>query len=353
MFKESPHISVPPHDHKSDARQKRVREARLPLQWLRQFMSSLDLTQPLVFEPILMDRIWGGRRLETEFGKRLPAQRKIGESWEIADRPEAQSMVRSGPLQGRTLHDLWIKHRAEIFGPVPDAPRFPLLIKLLDAREKLSLQVHPPEKVAKKLGGEAKTEFWYVARADPGAALFVGLNEASNAEEFQRSISDGTIAGRIHTIPVKAGDAMFLPAGRFHAIGAGNLLVEVQQNSDTTYRVFDWDRTDDSGKSRQLHIEQALQSINFNDCRPSLIKPQGEVLAAHELFEVRKWTIDAPRDVTGHEQFAIVCLLEGAANLSGVHLRPGAFCLVPAQAVDRVVTPLVRPTSLLRITIPG
>jgi mannose-6-phosphate isomerase len=316
-------------------------------------MSSLDLTRPLVFEPVFMERIWGGRRLETEFGKKLPAQRKIGESWEITDRPEAQSVVRNGPLRGQTLHDLWVKHRAKIFGPVPDAPRFPLLIKLLDAHEKLSLQVHPPAGVARKLGGEPKTEFWYVARADPGAALFVGLNEATDAKEFQRSIFQGTIAERIHSIPVQAGDSMFLPAGRFHAIGAGSLLVEVQQNSDTTYRVFDWDRTDDSGKSRQLHIEQALQSIDFNDCRPGLIQPQGEVLVTGEFFEVQRWTFDAPREVAGPGAFAIICLLEGVADCGGIHLRPGEFCLVPAQAVDRAVTPLVRPTSLLRMTIPG
>jgi mannose-6-phosphate isomerase len=300
-----------------------------------------------------MERIWGGRRLETEFGKKLPAQRKIGESWEITDRPEAQSVVREGPLEGQTLHDLWVKHRAEIFGPVPDAPRFPLLIKLLDAHEKLSLQVHPPASVAQKLGGEPKTEFWYVARADPGAALFVGLNEATSAEDFQRSISEGTVAGQIHTIHVQAGDSMFLPAGRFHAIGAGNLLVEVQQNSDTTYRVFDWDRTDDSGKPRPLHVEQALQSIDFNDCRPGLIKPQGEVLVTDELFEVRRWTIDTPREVIGRGEFAIVCLLAGMAECGGVHLRPGELCLVPAAAMNRVITPLVRPTLLLRMTIPG
>jgi mannose-6-phosphate isomerase len=316
-------------------------------------MSRLDLTQPLVFEPIFMERIWGGRRLETAFGKRLPAKRKIGESWEIVDRPEAQSVVRDGPLQGLTLHDLWVQHRAEIFGPVADAPRFPLLIKLLDAHEKLSLQVHPPESVAGKLGGEPKTEFWYVARAEPGAALFVGLDKATHAEEFQRSISDGTVAGRIHAIQVKAGDSMFLPAGRFHAIGAGNLLVEVQQNSDTTYRVFDWDRTDDSGQPRQLHIEQALQCIDFSDCRPGLIKPEGEMLVDHELFKVWKWTIDAPREVIGRGEFAIICLLEGAADCGGVQLRPGELCLVPASAAGRVIAPLLRPTSLLRVTIPG
>src|SRR5213596_3413425 len=132
-----------------------------------------------------MERIWGGRRLESEFGKTLPAQKLIGESWEIVDRPEAQSIVRNGPLRGKTLHELWTQDRQSIFGDVPDATHFPLLVKILDAREKLSLQVHPPEKVAAKLGGEPKTEFWYVAAADAGAELFVGLRDPITRAQFE------------------------------------------------------------------------------------------------------------------------------------------------------------------------
>ncbi len=139
-------------------------------------MNRATLTEPIVFEPIFVERIWGGRRLESEFGKKLLPNTRIGESWEIVDRPEAQSIVRDGALRGKTLHELWTQHRRSIFGDVPDSPRFPLLVKLLDAREKLSLQVHPPEKMAAELAGEPKTEFWYVAAADPDARLFVGLS---------------------------------------------------------------------------------------------------------------------------------------------------------------------------------
>ena len=169
-----------------------------------------------------MERIWGGRRLETHFGKKLPANKRIGESWEIVDRPEAQSVVRDGPLRGKTLHELWIQRRQEIFGSVPEALRFPLLLKLLDAHEKLSLQVHPTDKTAIKLSGEPKTEFWYVAAAGPDAELFVGLKEAMTREQFEEALRAGTVAEHIHTIRVKEGDAMFLPAGRLHAVGAGN-----------------------------------------------------------------------------------------------------------------------------------
>jgi mannose-6-phosphate isomerase len=311
-----------------------------------------DLAQPLLFEPIFMERIWGGRLLEKEFGKALPEDKKIGEAWEIVDRPEAQSTVREGPLRGQTLHDLWTTRRAEIFGQVPDGPRFPLVIKLLDAQEKLSLQVHPPAPVAAKLGGEAKSEFWYVMKADAGAKLYVGLREPTSEDDFRRCIDDGTVVDRIQSIPVKAGDAMFLPAGRFHAIGAGTLLVEVQQNSDSTYRVFDWNRTDDRGEKRALHIEEALQSIDFDDCNPELITPSGEVLLQDDLFEIQKWNVETAREIAPPGQFAIVCILEGVVSIGDVRVRPGEVCLIPATARHRSVEGEKERTSLLRITIP-
>jgi len=299
-----------------------------------------------------MERMWGGRRLETKFDKKLPPKIRIGESWEIVDRPEAQSVVRDGPLRGKTLHDLWTQHRQELFGGVADRPRFPLLIKLLDANEKLSLQVHPTEKVAAKLGGEPKTEFWYVAAADPDAGLFVGLKEAMTREQFEGALRSGTIAEHVHTIRVKGDDAMFLPAGRLHAVGAGNLLIEIQQNSDTTYRVYDWDYVDEKGKPRQLHVDQALECIDFSDCKPQLLQPKGELLLKSALFEIQKWTLDSPREVAPSGQFAIVCCLSSSIRCADVDLAPGEFFLVPAQLQDRQLKPLGAQTSLLRVTIP-
>jgi mannose-6-phosphate isomerase len=315
-------------------------------------MSKLNLTTPLIFEPVFMERMWGGRRLESEFGKKLPPQRPIGESWEIVDRPEAQSIVRNGPLRGKTLHELWTQDRGEIFGDVADASRFPLLVKLLDAHEKLSLQVHPPDGVASRLGGEPKTEFWYVAAADPGAELYLGFRDSITRDQFEKAIRDGTAADHVHKVRVKTGDAAFLPAGRLHALGAGNLLIEVQQNSDTTYRVFDWNRVDDKGKQRQLHIDQALQSIDFNDVAPKLVEAQGEVLLRHELFEVQKWNLTAPRETSSQRQFAIVCCLSGAIGCGDADLSPGEFFLVPASLSDQRLQPQRKETSLLRITIP-
>jgi mannose-6-phosphate isomerase len=315
-------------------------------------MSSLNLTAPLTFEPLFMERIWGGRRLETEFGKKLPPHGKIGEAWEITDREEAQSVVRGGPLHGKTLHALWIEYRVEIFGDVPAGSRFPLLVKLLHAQEKLSLQVHPPEKVAKELGGEPKTEFWYVAAAEPNAEIFVGLRHVMARSQFKEALDQGTIAEHVHVIRVRRGDAMFLQAGRFHAVGAGNLLVEIQQNSDTTYRVFDWNRLDQRGEARALHVEQALASIDFNDVEPALIKPQGELLVRDALFEIQKWDLRFPRELVPSGQFAIACCLSGKLHCGRIDFSPGEFFLLPAHLPDRNVVPIQPDTSLLRVTIP-
>jgi mannose-6-phosphate isomerase len=311
------------------------------------------MTSPLTFDPIFMERMWGGRRLESEFGKKLPPNTRIGESWEIVDRPEAQSVIANGPLRSKTLNELWTQNRHDIFGDVPETRRFPLLIKLLDARERLSLQVHPPEEVAGKLGGEPKTEFWYVAAADPGAELFLGFRKLMTRERFKRALDKGTVEDCVQKIRVKAGDAMFLPGGRLHAVGGGNLLVEIQQNSDTTYRVFDWNRVDATGKARHLHVDQALQCIDFTDVGPHLVESNGEVLIRHELFEIRKWNLDSSRVIAPLGQFAIVCCLTGSLRCASVDLGPGEFFLVPASLETRQLQPRSERTSVLRVTIPS
>jgi mannose-6-phosphate isomerase len=312
-----------------------------------------EVTTPLTFEPIFIERMWGGRRLESELHKKLPPQKRIGESWEIVDRPEAQSVVASGPLCGKPLHELWTQHREEIFADVPDTPRFPLLIKILDAQEKLSLQVHPPENVASRLGGEPKSEFWYVVAADPDAELFFGFREPFTRDKFEERLREGTVIDHVHRIAVQPGDAIFLPAGRAHAIGAGNLLIEIQQNSDTTYRAFDWNRTDPAtGAKRDLHVEQAIQCIDFEDVQPQLIQSDGELLISHSLFEIRKWNLDEAREAAPLGQFAIVCCLTGNLSCGKAKLAPGEVFLVQAHLEERQLKPLTADTSLLRVTIP-
>jgi mannose-6-phosphate isomerase len=170
---------------------------------------------------------------------------------------------------------------------------------------------------------------------------------------FEEALHSGTVAQYVHKIRVKTGDAMFLPASRLHAVGEGNLLVEIQENSDTTYRVFDWNRVDDQGRRRQLHVDQALQCIDFDDVGPKLIEPKGELLVRHELFEIQKWTLDSAREIAPLGQFAIVCCLTGSIQCADVDLVPGEFLLVPAQLQDRRIEPVKEGTSLLRVTIPN
>jgi mannose-6-phosphate isomerase len=315
-------------------------------------VSAPKLTQPLVFEPLFMERVWGGRRLESLYGKRLPSAALIGESWEIVDRPEAQSVVHEGPLRGATLHELWCKHRAEIFGRVSDFPRFPILAKLLDAQENLSLQVHPPREIAKKLGGESKSELWYVANATPKARLYAGVKKGTTREVFAKALAQGKVEKQLHTIELKTGDAIFLPSGRMHALGAGNVLVEIQENSDTTYRIYDWDRAEKRRAPRQMHIAEAMQCVDFGDIEPALMRPTGESLVKHELFEIDKWALEREREIVERGRFAIGICLTGEIECAGCRFKPGDFFLVPAELENRGVTPIGKNVSLLRVVMP-
>jgi mannose-6-phosphate isomerase len=310
------------------------------------------LTQPLVFEPLFMERVWGGRRLESLYGKRLPSAALIGESWEIVDRAEAQSVVHEGPLRGLTLHELWCKYRAEIFGNVPNSPRFPILCKLLDAQENLSLQVHPPRAIAKQLGGEPKSELWLIANAAPKARLYAGVKKGTTREGFTKALEKGKVEKHLHALEVKAGDAIFLPSGRMHALGAGVVLVEIQENSDTTYRIYDWDRTKKGRAARQLHIAEAMQCVDFKDVEPALLRPEGESLVRHELFEIEKWNLSRDREIAESGRFAIVVCLNGEIDCAGRRFKPGDFFLVPAELKKRNVTPSGKDVSLLRVTLP-
>ena len=308
---------------------------------------------PIVFEPIFMDRVWGGRRLETHFGKRLPSHGRIGESWEVVDRKEAQSVVHDGPLRGKTLHELWTDHRAEVFGArVPESARFPLLFKLLDAQERLSVQVHPPAKVAPGLNGEPKTEMWYVLENYGDGDIFAGLRAGVTREAFEAALRTGSVQHTVHRVKVGAGDWIFIPSGRIHAIGAGNVIVEVQQNSDTTYRVFDWNRVGLDGKMRELHIEESLKSIDFTDHEPALEPARGETIVDCTHFRVEKWDLTETREAAKAGEFAIFTVLTGAVKSGELEFQPGEFFLVPARMENREIAPVAGGASVLRTTIP-
>ena len=305
---------------------------------------------PFIFRPIFKDRIWGGRELERLFAKKIPAGKPIGESWEISDRPGDASVIANGPLAGKDLRWLMENHAAEILGgakPAADG-RFPLLCKILDAREKLSLQVHPPASKAAELHGEPKTEMWFIADAAPDASLYVGLKHGVTRAAFEKKIADGSVADCFHRIPVRAGDTMFLPSGRVHAIGDGLVIFEIQQNSDTTYRVFDWNRTGLDGKPRELHIAQSLASIDFNDFEPKLVETKPTHIAGSTyklrhlvqdpLFNVDEMTVKTSEFVLMKGgTLKIIAVVKGAVKVScagceiPVEVLPGQFCLLPAS----------------------
>jgi mannose-6-phosphate isomerase len=313
----------------------------------------MEIDAPIVFEPLFMERVWGGRSLEKLFNRRLPPGVRIGESWEIVDREEAQSVVHHGKLRGKTLHDLWTGYRELIFGNLAsDSSRFPLLFKLLDAQERLSVQVHPPAKVATRLSGEPKTEAWFVMDTQPGSDIFAGLKQGVTPAGFQEALHAGSIAGQIHRIETQPGDVMFIPSGRVHAIGAGNVICEVQQNSDTTYRVFDWNRTGLDGKARALHIDESMQSIDFKDIEPSLAAPRGELIVECEYFRMEKWNLHAEREAGTPGEFSIFTCLAGKLECGDRTLGAGDFFLVAAAQTPRVLRPLEPDTSVLRTTIP-
>jgi len=220
---------------------------------------------PLKFEPIFKRRIWGGQKLREVFGKDIPAGEKIGESWELADLPADKSVIANGELAGRTLASAIGQCPGEITGDEGFSGPLPLLIKILDAEDILSVQVHPDEAACRRMGkGRPKTECWYIISAEPGAVIYKGLRKGVTKAAFTEAIARGGTAEMLAKVRVEAGQCHFLPAGTPHSIGPGLLIAEIQTPSDTTYRVFDFNRVDDTGRPRELHIEEALESIHFD-----------------------------------------------------------------------------------------
>jgi mannose-6-phosphate isomerase len=299
----------------------------------------------LRFQPIYQERVWGGRALEAAFMRRLPDTTSIGESWEIVDRHEAQSVIEGGPLNGQTLHAALAKHREAIMGPKWHADkRFPILVKWLDCRERLSLQVHPPATVAGELGGEPKTENWYIAQTGPEAELIVGLKRGVTREQFERAITGNTVEECVHHFQVAAGDSILVHSGQVHAIDAGNLILEIQQNSDTTYRVYDWGRVGLDGQPRQLHVAQSLQSIDWQDFEPAPLRaaPTGGVIADCAEFRIRRVVLGAGErlHLRANEQPRIVSVVSGGVraaneNSSGTRSPMGQ----KLQKGDNVLAP--------------
>jgi len=292
---------------------------------------------PLKFEPIYKHRIWGGRKLQEVFGKDLPEGEKIGESWELADLGDDKSIIANGELAGFRLNEAVAKHTEEITGCANFTLPFPLLIKFLDAADILSVQVHPDEQTCRKLGaGEPKNECWYIISAEPGAVIYKGLKAGVTKEDFAGAIKKGTAEQMLQQVPVRQGECHFLPAGTVHSIGAGLLAAEIQTPSDTTYRVFDFNRVDADGKPRPLHIEEALESIHFD-----LPQKQLAVTTTGRLVDCGDFVVDKAHQSKGCEMLLsygkakIMIFIRGGGQIAGTKrtvtpFKAGDCILIPA-----------------------
>jgi mannose-6-phosphate isomerase len=298
----------------------------------------------LRFEPIFQERVWGGRALADWLGRALPAGKPIGESWEIVDRPEAQSVVRGGEFAGKTLREVIEAAGEQVMGPEWERTRvFPILVKWLDCRERLSLQVHPPASIALSLGGEPKTENWFVARAAPGAAVLAGLVDGVDAEKFRAALAANTAEQLLMRHETHAGDSVLIQSGVMHAIDGGNVILEIQQNSDTTYRVYDWGRVGLDGKPRQMHVEQSLACLTANRApAPRLLRASepGDVLADCPEFRLRRVKLAAGAQLkfAAREQPRLLSVVEGRlTEASGDTVERGENVLLPFAAAPTFV----------------
>ncbi len=268
----------------------------------------------------MKQRIWGGQKLR-EFGKDIAAGEKIGESWELADLPDDKSVISNGELAGQTLSSVIQDYPKEITGDENFSPPFPLLIKFLDAEDILSVQVHPDEQTCERLGkGEPKTECWYIISAEPGAVIYKGLKKGVSKDAFAAAIQKGNIAELLTKVTVEAGQCHFLPAGTAHSIGAGLLIAEIQTPSDTTYRVFDFNRVGDNGKPRQLHIEEALESIHFDASEDNL-----SVTTTGRLVDCEYYKIDKGHQAENCE------LLLSAGKMRTLIILAGLGTILPTE----------------------
>ncbi len=292
----------------------------------------------ITFNPIYQPRVWGGRALADRLGRSLPGDEPIGESWELVDRPEAQSVDRQ---TGRSLRELLETDAEAIMGPGWDPQRpFPILVKWLDCSQRLSLQVHPPADVAERLGGEPKTECWFLADTTDEAALIVGLKQGVTRERFEQAIQTETLEPLLHRFPVQPGQAMLLESGRLHAIDAGNLILEIQQNSDTTYRVYDWGRKGLDGQPRQLHVDQSLQSIDFTDTEPdplpAFTTPGQRTIANCNEFRIREFHLKPGDPIAFHpnDQPRILSLITGTLTdqTNNQQIKASENILIPYSA---------------------
>ncbi|MDR0510174.1 MAG: class I mannose-6-phosphate isomerase [Rikenellaceae bacterium] len=309
---------------------------------------------PLKFRPLLKERIWGGDLLSTAMGKRLPAGKKIGESWEISGVVGDISTVASGALKGNNLQELIEVYMGDLVGEKVYERfglEFPLLIKLIDAEDVLSVQVHPDDALAaERHNSFGKTEMWYVVDCLPGASLYVGFDGRVTREQYLAAVAAGELPSLLRRVEVRPGDTFFIPAGTIHAIGKGILIAEIQQTSDVTYRVDDWGRVDDNGNPRQLHTELAVDAIDFEGGQNCIATRQPVRNEAVTLVECPYFTTNVVeldgemlRDYSRLDSFVIYICLDGSTSIRGVDgsetvVVNGESVLLPAEESEATLT---------------
>ena len=328
---------------------------------------------PLVFKPHLVERVWGGRQLQTVLGKDLPEDGPFGESWEVSAHPSQPSAVAAGPLAGKTIAELCAEYGTAFMGTaLAGDAAFPLLFKYLDAAAVLSVQVHPDDAYAREHenGQLGKAEAWYVLASAAGGAIYHGLVSGTTRESFRDALASGRVGECLRKVSVQAGDCFYQPPGTVHAIGSGVLLAEIQQSSDLTYRVYDWGRVGLDGKPRELHIDKALDVIDFSpdgaNFAPAKIKPapinvpgtrHAELLVDSERFRFERLEFQGDaRLESDPERFWLLAVAGGRGVLRAGEisypLDAGKTCLIPASAGAFDITNAVD-LSLLRAFVSG
>ncbi len=300
----------------------------------------------LLFKPIYKERVWGGQNLSSHLGRKLPALKSIGESWEIVDRLEDQSIVAKGTYAGLSLNELLKTHGEAILGPkfIPEAP-FPILVKWLDCKETLSIQVHPPKAIAKALGGQEKTENWYVLNSEEHAKIYLGLRQGVSCLELEEALKKEKIEPLLNVFKTKTGDSYLIESGTIHAIGGGNLILEIQENSDTTYRVYDWKRLGLDGAPRKLHHKESLKSIiNDIEIKRARVSNKDNLLAQCALFRIQSYVLNdksEPLILEENLSARLIHVVDGSVydSISKHTLRIGDNVLIPFDT-EAKLTPI-------------
>lgn len=305
--------------------------------------------KPLELIPPIKDYIWGGTKLREQFGK-VSSLDRLAESWELSCHKDGQSIIANGEYKGRTLSDYLADNKDALGKNCEKFEYFPVLIKLIDARDNLSVQVHPDNDYAQRVEGEyGKTEMWYIVDCDENASLIYGFKENISKEDFRRAIEENTLLDKVNTVPVKKGDVFFIKSGTLHAIGKGILIAEIQQNSNTTYRVYDYGRIGADGNPRELHIEKALDVTDLKPAKPyKLQKPLEldgrtvQLLADCDYFTVSRQDVREKTKITVSENsFCHILVIDGEASLSAedgeLSLKKGSSIFIPAGSGEYII----------------